>query len=160
MLRYIDEKGQELATPDYGEGTIWPDYMVEQEFDASEDIKLPALQSYICKVVFTDGTSYDVDGPDDEHIKNMEFVPFGDYADKEIKSYVLRSMLSLENWGVLKERPWVQFRRFISYTEEEKEQMQEDQEEAQERNNFLANGPEMLTQLKDAMGNLSKAFTE
>ena len=160
MLQYFNKDGQELVSVNYSEGALWQDYMFEQTVDVEDEIKLPAVQSYISEVIFTDGEKYTTSGPDDENIQDFEFVPFGEYAEKEVKSYKVRSMLSLENWEVLKDRPWTQFRRFLAYTEEEKEQMQEGQESAQETTEFMKNGPELLAQLKQAMNSLQSAFAE
>lgn len=160
MLQYFNKDGEELASVNYSEGALWQDYMFVQTVGADEEIKLPAVQSYISEVIFTDGEKYTTSGPDDKNIQDFKFVPFGEYAEKEVQSYKVRSMLSLEDWEALKDRPWAQFRRFLAYTEEEKEQMQEGQENAQETAEFMKNGPELLTQLKQAMNSLQNAFAE
>lgn len=154
-MEFFDRDGNRLESPDLSSGMVWQDYMFVQSVEPDAEItNIPSIATYLGEVVFSDGDIYVTDGPQDEHVKDLKFVPFGQYEDKDIASYVMYSMISLDSWDVLKGRPWTQFRRYLPYSEQEKEQMKETQESEQ----FVKNGPEELEQLRKAIESLSSAF--
>lgn len=113
--------------------------------------KVPQFISFISAVNFKDGSQYITTGPQDENIADNEYV--GD-MEGEIASYEMTTLLSLGDFRELKNSPWSSVRRYIAYTEEEKE-------------NFAPSGSgdtgalaEKVDDLEDAMTSLVEAFDE
>lgn len=150
-LAYYDEQGRRLLDVDYANGYTCPDYVYRRTYGVDEACKAPQFISFISAVNFKDGSQYITTGPQDENIADNEYI--GD-MEGEIASYEMTTLLSLGDFRELKNSPWSSVRRYIAYTEEEKE-------------SFTPSGSgdtgalaEKVDDLEDAMNSLVEAFDE
>lgn len=151
-MRFFDISGKEVESVDYTNYLPCQDFMFTQEFGVDDEVKVPAVLSYVSAVEFEDGSQYVTTGPDDENVSGFVFVPFGEFEDKQVKSYHLRSFISLEDYQTLRTRPWTQIRRLVELTEDEKNA------QSGAGGDTPSASSEEVQNLKEAMASLQEAF--
>lgn len=152
-MRILDENDQEISEDqiDYEKGYLQGDKIFvkhHEEILAKDEVWHYAVKTFY----FTDGSSYNVTGEDDPHIKQIEpdqgkfgYINQEGEEPKEVKGIDLQQVVDAERQEG--KEAWDEYediQRYILYTEEELAQNQEKKEQQEKRENFLSTGPDRL----------------
>lgn len=146
-MKILDEEGKEIkeSDVDYSKGYLTKDYETVAYHEPVPETPMEG-HNVVRSVVFSDGSVYETTGENDEHIDSeCNFIPFGEYADKEIQQINIEYVVdkeyvpATEGWYENEE-----VQRYVLYTEEElkeraeseKMMLQQQQREQEQRDEY------------------------
>lgn len=152
-MDYYNEAGQKIdeSEADLSKGHLDPDKLFVKHHDAVPEQKQVSHYE-VSKFYFTDGTSYAPESQDDPHINKIDadngvfaYVAQDGEEEKTCQGIDLKQVIDIEHADAQEAYDeYQEIYRYILYTEEELEKIQQQKEKQEAQQTFLEDGPDQL----------------